>query len=545
MARGDGKKRIHLEIQQHRKNPVGLFRTTYYDGGKIKHETIGRLTGVGLQELRLIQATLQGKTVMKDEFKIIGSKEYGATRAMMELAKQTGLDRMIYSRPTTQWARDALAMIVGRAVYAGSKLALTRVGADSTLWEQSGVNEEGIDVNKHCYEAMDRLLSRQKAIQKALAKQHLKDNFIILYDITSSYVEGEYECSQIVDFGYNRDKKKGKKQIVIGLICARDGCPVSVEVFRGNTGDASTVAEKIHAVRDEYGVEDAIFVGDRGMLTQCNLDEIANDDSLAVRTITALTRAGMARLCEQEGVQLSLFDKEHVVEVILPDTPGVRYGLCSNPLQAERSRKTRIELIEKTKAKLADIAVPKRRTTDGVLGIRIGKVLNQYKAAKYFLTEIKDGKLNFSVNQSAVAEDEAFDGLYVIRTDAKPEHMAIEEVVAHYRSLAKVEQAFRCLKSPQLEIRPIYHKTDQRIDCHVFICMLSYYLIWHMKQKLKPLLDDDKPGRSKKYSLASVIERLKSIRKEKVDFQGIITFSITTPDPTQQQILDLLNVSLS
>ena len=545
MARGDGKKRIHLEIQQHRKNPVGLFRTTYYDGGKIKHETIGRLTGVGLQELRLIQATLQGKTVMKDEFKIIGSKEYGATRAMMELAKQTGLDRMIYSRPTTQWARDALAMIVGRAVYAGSKLALTRVGADSTLWEQSGVNEEGIDVNKHCYEAMDRLLSRQKAIQKALAKQHLKDNFIILYDITSSYVEGEYECSQIVDFGYNRDKKKGKKQIVIGLICARDGCPVSVEVFRGNTGDASTVAEKIHAVRDEYGVEDAIFVGDRGMLTQCNLDEIANDDSLAVRTITALTRAGMARLCEQEGVQLSLFDKEHVVEVILPDTPGVRYGLCSNPLQAERSRKTRIELIEKTKAKLADIAVPKRRTTDGVLGIRIGKVLNQYKAAKYFLTEIKDGKLNFSVNQSAVAEDEAFDGLYVIRTDAKPEHMAIEEVVAHYRSLAKVEQAFRCLKSPQLEIRPIYHKTDQRIDCHVFICMLSYYLIWHMKQKLKPLLDDDKPGRSKKYSLATVIERLKSIRKEKVDFQGIITFSITTPDPTQQQILDLLNVSLS
>ena len=440
--------------------------------------------------------------------------------------------------------RDALAMIVGRAVYAGSKLALTRIGADSTLWEQAGAGNDEIDVNVHCYDTMDRLLSRKNAIQKALAKQHLNDNFVILYDITSSYLEGEYENSEIVDFGYNRDKKKGKKQIVIGLICSRQGCPVAVEVFRGNTGDSNTVIDKIRALKNEYGVEDAIFVGDRGMLKQCKLDEIASDESLAVRTITAITRAGMDNLCAQESVQMSLFDKDRVVEVVLPDEPGIRYGLCANPVQAERSRKTRTTLIEKTRKMLGEIAVPKRKTTDGKLGIRVGKILNKYKAGKYFITEIKDGKLNFAVNDDAVTEAGVYDGLYVIRTDVKPEHMTIEEAVDHYKGLAKVEQAFRSLKSPQLEIRPIYHKTDDRIDSHVFICMLSYYLIWHMKERLKPLFDEDGEGRSKKYTLTSVIERLKSIRHEKVNFQGIITFIITKPDNEQQKILDLLNVSI-
>ena len=545
MAQKDGSKRIHLEIQKHRKNPIGLFRTTFYDHGKIKHETIGRVAGIGLQELKLIQATLQGKVVHKDEFEIIGSKEHGATYTLLEIAKQTGLDRMIYSRPSEQWVHDALAMIVGRAVYAGSKLALTRVGDDSTLWEQAGVGNGEIDVGKHCYDVMDKLLSRKKAIQKSLAKQHLDDNFVVLYDITSSYLEGEYESSEIVDFGYNRDKKKGKKQIVIGLICSREGCPVAVEVFRGNTGDSSTVIGKILALKNEYGVEDAIFVGDRGMLKQCKLDEIASDESLVVRTITAITRAGIGNLCKQGNMQMSLFDKDRIVEVMMPDEPGIRYGLCSNPIQAERSQKTRTALIERTGKMLSELATPKRKTTDGKLGIRVGKILNKYKAGKYFITEIKDGKLSFSVNDDAVAEAEAYDGLYVIRTDVKPEHMTIEEAVGHYKSLAKVEQAFRSLKSPQLEIRPVYHRTDARIDAHVFVCMLSYYLIWQMKKRLLPLFEEDGVGRFKEYTLTSVIERLKSIRQEKVNFQGIITFSITKPDDEQQKILDLLGVSIS
>ena len=545
MTRNDENRKVHLEIQRHRKNPIGLFRTTYYDGGKIKHETLGRVTGIGIQELTLIQAALQGNAVLKSEFEVVGSKEYGATRVLMEIARQTGLDRMIYSRPSEQWARDALAIVVGRAVYAGSKLALTRVAADSTLWEQAGISDSEIDVNEHCYDAMDRLVSRQKMIQKTLAKQHLTGNFIVLYDITSSYLEGEYENSELVAYGYNRDKKKGKKQIVIGLICARDGCPIAVEVFRGNTSDVKTVDDKIRTMKDEYGVEEAVFVGDRGMLMQCKLDEITADDSLSVRTITALSRAGIADLCSEPGVQTSMFDKNHVVEVTLPDVPGIRYGLCSNPLRAERSRKTRAALISKTSALLEEVAIPKRKTSDGKLGIRIGKILNKYKAGKYFNTEIRDGRLLFSINQTAVDAEEAYDGLYVIRTDVKVEHMTIEEAVRHYRSLAQVEQAFRNLKSPQLEIRPIYHKTDDRINCHVFICMLSYYLIWHLKQRLQPLFADDGTGRSRKYTLLSTIERLKSIRKEKINFQGVTTFSITKPDEEQKMILDMLGVSLS
>ena len=544
MRRENGSRKVHLEIQQHRINPVGLFRTTYYDEGKIRHDTVGRLTGIDLQTLRLIQASLQGNTVLKSEFKVVGSKEYGATRVLMELAQQTGLNRMIYSRPSEQWVRDALALIVGRAVYAGSKLSLTRLTSDSTLWEQAGINEEEIDVNMHCYQAMDRLLQRQKSIQKSLAKQHLTGNVVVLYDITSSYLEGEYKDSTIVDYGYNRDKKKGKKQIVIGLICSKDGCPIAVEVFRGNTKDAETVMDKIRILKKEYAVEDVVFVGDRGMLTQGNIDEIASDDALAVRTITALTHAGIKNLCSEPEVQVSMFDKDHVVEVSLGDTPGIRYGLCLNPLRAEEAKRTRAELIRKTAELLGEVAVPKRKTTDGKLGIRVGKIINKFKVGKFFNTEIKDGRLNFSVNQVAVEEEEAYDGFYVIRTDVKPEHMTIEEVVGHYRNLAKVEQAFRNLKSTQLEIRPVYHKTDERITCHIFICMLSYYLIWHFKQRLAPLFTEDGVGRSQKYTLTSVIERLKSIRKEKICFQETVTFSITTPDSEQSKILDMLQVSL-
>lgn len=545
MARNEKKRKVHLEIQQSRKNPVGLLRTTYYDNGKIMHDNYGRITGIGLDKLKLIQAALQGKVVLKSEFEVVGCKEYGATRGMMEIARQTGLDRMIYSRPSEQWARDALAMIVGRAVYAGSKLALTRVASDSTLWEQAGHNEEEIDVNTHCYAVMDRLLARQQVIQKALAKQHLTGNCIVLYDITSSYLEGDYEKSELVDFGYNRDKKKGKKQIVIGLICAKNGCPIAVEVFRGNTGDAKTVADKILTVKKEYGANDAVFVGDRGMLTQCNLDNIATNDDLSIRTITALTRGGIANLCSEPNVQISMFDKDRVVEVTLPDAPGIRYGLCSNPFRAERARKTRSALISKTQALLEKAAIPKRKTSDGVLGIRIGKILNKYKTGKYFNTEIKDGKLLFSVNQTGIDEEALYDGLYVIRTDVTPEHMTIEEAVEQYKGLAQVEQAFRNLKSPQLEIRPIHHKTDERINCHVFLCMLSYYLLWHMKQRLQPLFTEGGVGRSKKHTVFSVMERLKSIRKEKISFQGVTSFFITQPDYEQLMILNLLGISLS
>ena len=256
--------RLHLEIQTHRANPYGLIRSSYRENGVIKHETLSRITGVPLATLKLIQAAFQGNVVLKSDFKILNSKEYGASFALRQIAKSTGLDKIIYSRPAEPWVQDVMAMIVGRVIYAGSKLSLTRVGSFSSLWELCGVTDTDIDVNHHCYSPMDRLMERKDIIQKKLAQKHLTQRSVILYDITSTYFEGKYTDSKTITYGYNRDKKRGHEQIVIGLICSQDGCPIAVEVFRGNTKDETTVSAKILEVKEKYGIENAIFVGDRG-----------------------------------------------------------------------------------------------------------------------------------------------------------------------------------------------------------------------------------------------------------------------------------------
>ncbi len=308
MKKASENKRLHLEIQNHRTNPYGLIRTTYRENGKIKHETVSRITGVDIDTLRLFQAALQGNVVLKSDFKVISSKEYGASYACFQLVKNLGFDKAIYSRPNEQWVKDCLAMIVGRLIYAGSKLSLTKINKDSSLWDICGVIDEKIDVNVHCYEAMDKLMSRQDAIQKYLAKKHLEDSTMIFYDITSSYLEGEYENSEIVKFGYNRDQKKSHEQIVIGLLCNKDGCPISVEVFRGNTKDESTVLNKVSEIKERYNIKNAIFVGDRGMVTKSNFDKIQDENY--IKTISALTHSQIKNLCETEHTQLSMFDEK-------------------------------------------------------------------------------------------------------------------------------------------------------------------------------------------------------------------------------------------
>ena len=255
---------IHLEIQCHRSNPVGLLRSSFREDGKIKHSNHGRITGLNLDQLKLIQAAFRGDVVPKDSplaFKIIGSKEYGASYALLELAKELELDKMLYSR-SERWVSDCLAMIVGRVVYAGSKLALSNQWKNTALWELCGVKGP-VDVEDHCYLPMDRLLERQKAIQRSLAKRHLASGQLVLYDITSTYFEGEYVNSDIVFFGHNRDRKRGYEQVVLGLVCNAQGCPVGVEVFAGNTLDAQTVLDKIQELRKEYGLAEIVFVGDQ------------------------------------------------------------------------------------------------------------------------------------------------------------------------------------------------------------------------------------------------------------------------------------------
>jgi len=249
--------KYHLEIQTHRKNPYGLLRSSYRVDGRTMHDTICRINGLSLEQLRAMQAAIQGKTVMKDEFKITRSREYGASFACIALMKKLGLHTDIFSRPSEDWVRSCLAMIAGRVVYAGSKLSLSHCGSYSALWETCGI-EGDIDVNTHCYDAMDSLLERQMAIQQKIADKHLHEGTLVLYDITSCYMEGEYCASELVDFGYNRDQKRGHEQIVISLLCSKDGCPVAVEVFKGNTKDETTVLGKIEELKGKYGIESGI-----------------------------------------------------------------------------------------------------------------------------------------------------------------------------------------------------------------------------------------------------------------------------------------------
>ena len=527
---------FHLDIQTHRKNPYGLIRNSYREDGKVKKETICRITGLSLEQLRAIQAAIQGKTVMKEDFKIIGSREYGASFACYSLLKEIGLHSDVFSRASEEWVKSAIAMVIGRLVYAGSKLSLSHCGSYSALWEVCGVGAD-IDVNYHCYEAMDRLFSRQDAIQSKLAAKHLSNGTLILYDITSSYMEGEYEDSDIVEFGYNRDKKRGHEQICIGLVCSGEGCPVGVEVFAGNTKDEMTVLDKIDEIREKYGLEKIIFVGDRGMVTPSKYDKL---DHELVKVISALAHGAIKSLCDKDVIQLGMFDEMNIVDVIDGDK---RYCLCKNPDMAKKEAATRQALIGKTTDELDKIVSSKRKNKNSK-AVRAGKVVSKYKMGKFILFEGTDEELSYTLDQRKIEQESLLDGCYVVFSDVSPEDMSAAEAVANYKSLMKVEQAFRNMKTVRLEIRPVYHKKDDRIKCHVFICMLAYYVMWHINQKLVPFFEANGVGRKRKYTFDYVIEALKCIRIQDVEVCGAKTKIVSSPTDEQAQILKLLGVTL-
>ena len=534
---------LHLEIQRHRRHVYGLIRSSYRENGRVKHTTHGRLTGMSLSQLKLLQAAFRGDVIPKGSplaLKTGDSKEYGASAAVLAIARELGLDRAIYSRREA-WVDDALAMIVGRLVYAGSKLALSNQWKNTTLWEQCGVTGP-VDVDKHCYAAMDRLLARQGAIEKTLAARHLKEGRLVLYDITSSYFEGEYSESELVLFGFNRDGKRSHEQIVIALVCNEEGCPVGVEVFPGNTQDASTVPQKIADIRQKYGVKEIIFVGDRGMITRASAEKVQGLEGLNL--ISALTHRQIVELLERKVIAPELFDERRSVEVIDPQDMCSRYELCRNPQSAQRETATRQRLLELTRAGLDQIAHAKRRSTDAKIGARVGRILQQYKMGKFVDWKVQDGRLHWQFDPERIAAELLLDGCYVITADVKTETMNAEEVVAGYKKLRFVETAFRNLKTVQLELRPVFHKTDDRIRAHVFLCVLAYYLQWHMKQRLQPLFDGDGKGKHREWTFENVIQRLMAIRREKVSLADVEFFQTTTPEPDQQRILDLLGVKL-
>ena len=448
---------LHLEIQTSRKSPVGILRTSFREDGKMKHTQHGRITGCSLEQLKLLQLAFRERVVPVDDpqaFKIRNSREYGASAAIVAIAKQLGLQRVLYSRPEP-WVSSALAMIVGRLVYAGSKLALCHHHPNTCLWELCGI-EEPPDVDAHCYEPMDRLLERQRAIQRNLAHRHLSGGHLVLYDITSVYFEGEYQDSALVTFGYNRDDKKGREQVVVGLICNGQGCPVGAEVYAGNTKDETTVVDKVKEIKTDYGIEKVILVGDRGMITRSNIAALKDEEDL--QTIGALTHGEMMTLLKEKVIDMDLFDERSIHEVSDPADPTRRYCLCRNPQTAQRERATRQRLLDLTAAALTKIGAYQRATTVEKLGARVGKVLAKYKMGKFIHWSIdadqnkvtsREHRLIWSLDADKVAQEQRFDGCYIINSDVDKEQMDTLEVVNAYKSLTFVERAFRNLKTVQ------------------------------------------------------------------------------------------------
>jgi len=522
-----------------------LIRESYRHDGKVLHRTvcnISRLPAPVIEQIRIGLRTGQAAGDPGGGLVIENQREYGASYALLDLARQLELDRLIYSRKEP-WREDALALIVGRVVYQGSKLALTNVYADTALWELCGhPADKRPDVDRHAYEVMDRLMERQDAIQKALAGQRLHDGYLIYYDLTSSYFEGAYEDSELVAFGHNRDGKKGHEQIAIGLLTDAQGCPVAVEVFRGNTSDQSTVLAQAKRVSEQYGVKDVVFAGDRGMLTPQRIAEVS---ALGFKTLTALTHPQIRDLLERKVIQLELFDEREPLAVCDPEQKTLRYLLCKNPKTAADECQTRKELIAQTRRALEKLAASRKKRTDVELGAKVGAVLAKWRVAKFFAWRIENARLLFEIDEALVQSEEAMDGCYIIRTDVSDKVWSPQQAVDSYRGLAQVERAFRNLKTVALELRPVYHHTDERIRAHVFICMLAYYLQWHALRRLQPLFDADGDGKDRRWAWPIILERLQSIRTQTCRLgRTRLPNVITRPDPEQQHILDLLKVKL-
>jgi len=532
---------IHTDRRRKSAYSYGLFRETFRENGQVRHRTRGRVTGLSREQLLALRDFIRSGCPQPGETscEVLDSREWGASHALLATAKALGLPKLFYSR-SEPWVRYALAMIVGRVVYQGSKLALTNLWKDTALWSLCGLGEDRPDVHK-CYEAMDRLLERQPAIQEALPKRHLKNGCLVLYDVTSSYFEGEYRGSELVDFGYNRDGKRGHPPIVIGLLTAATGCPVGVSVYRGHTVDQTTLADRVQELRESYDLLEVILVGDRGMLTKARLPEVS---AAGMRSVTALTHPQMWELVHRKVLAPSLFDEENIAEITEPNDPSVRYLLCRNPLTAEKERKTRLALIEKTREALEKLTRSRKKRTAEQIGAAVGPVLIRWKVGKFFDCSVCEGKLEWSLEESRVEQQESLDGCYVVRTDASRQVFDKLQAVGAYRQLALVDRAFRQLKTVALEIRPVYHQLDPRIEAHVFLCMLSYYLQWHMQQKLAPLFESNGTGQDRRWTWAGVLERLKGLRRQTVTMHGTAVTLTSRPDDEQQELMRLLDVAL-
>jgi transposase len=390
---------------------------------------------------------------------------------------------------------------------------------------------------------MDMLMQRKNRIDIKLGKKHLTDGCIVLYDMTNTWLEGDYNNSDIITYGKPKGGKRGYKQVAIGLLTDKDGCPVAVEVFKGSTSDQTTVLDQIKKISKKYGISNAVFVGDRGMLTQKRIEEVQKTD---FKIITAMTHKEMRSLVDKESLQLDLFDEMNITEVIDSENPDMRYMLCKNENEMVKERATREALISKVSALLSKKASVKRKRDPLKVAASVGRIFEKKRVEKFFNWSVGErGELEWSLKEDVIAKEAELDGCYVIKTDVDKEILDKEEVLNCYRGLQKVEQAFKNMKTVALELRPLYHKSDERIESHIFIVMLAYYIQWHMMQKLKPLFEKDGVGENKRWSFKTVIDRLKSIQRTECLISGVVVKNeISKLDEEQSEILNLLGVKL-
>jgi hypothetical protein len=575
---------MYIERVPNRNSPPAiLLRESFREGNTVRKRTLANLSQWPPELVEGLHTLLRGGTAvaqLHEAFDIVRSRPHGHVAAVLGTLRHLGLERIM--DPDSSPQRDlVVAMLVARLLDPQSKLATARgLNAETlahTLGEELGLQAATAD---DLYTAMDWLLERQGRIEKHLAARHLEDGSLVLCDVTSTYFEGR--TCPLAHLGHSRDDKRGKLQIVFGLLCNRAGCPVAVEVFDGNTADPMTLAPQIDKLRQRFGLARVVLVGDRGLLTEARIrDEL--QPVAGLDWITALRSSAIQHLVSTGALQLSLFDQHDLAQITSPDYPGERLVVCKNPLlAAERARK-RADLLHATERELEKIVTatqrPKRRLQgQDRIGLRVGRVLQRFKVAKHFLVTITDDGLTYRRDVHRIAQEAALDGVYVIRTSVAETALDAEETVRAYKALAEVERAFRSYKTVDLRVRPIYHYLADRVRAHVLLCTLAYYVEWHMRQALAPLLFDDEDAEAAAAQRPSVVApaqpspkaRRKASRQRTDEGEPVHSFQtlladlativknriapkiagaqpfdqMTRPTPLQQRMLDLLRVRL-
>ncbi len=557
-----------------------LLRRTFRQDGKVCHETLGNISHLPDHVIDLVRRALKGESLVNPEaaFRCLRSLPHGHVAAVLRFLHKLGLHSLV-ARPASRERDLVVAMIVARIIDARSKLATARgLNPESAVSSLGHLLQLGAVDENELYAAMDWLLARQRGIEKRLAKRHLHDNTLMLYDLTSSYFEG-HTCP-LARRGHSRDGKRGTLQIVFGLLCTAAGCPIAVEVFEGSTGDPKTVAAQVDKIRNRFGLQRVVLVGDRGMLTGARIrEDLQGIDGL--RWITTLRAPTIRKLIREGEVAQTMFDERDLAEISSPEFPGERLIVCRNPILAEQRQRKRQALLASTEKELTPIVTATQRAKEplrgaGEIGLRVGKVINHYKVGKHFTTTITDDSFSFARDLDKIAAEEELDGLYIVRSNVEPELFDAEQTVTAYKDLAKVERAFRSMKTVDLKVRPIYHRSADRVRAHVFLCMLAYYVEWHMRSKLAPVLFDDHDPAAGEQLRESVVQpaqrspaALRKAASKRTDdglpvhsFRSLMselgtltvndmqlaggggTFSLPTqPTPVQKRCFELLEVS--